>query len=64
MLHHSEKLNPCRCGSHKTPDLDSDDMFPCLAINCYDCGQSQHGINWSMKGAVEKWNEENPLTTN
>jgi hypothetical protein len=61
MLHHSEKLNPCKCGSKITPDLDSDDMVPCWAVNCYSCGQMQHGENWTMKGAVKKWNEENPV---
>lgn len=62
MLIHSEKLNPCKCGSKKTPDLDSDDMVPCWAVQCYDCGQSQHGSNWTMHEAVDKWNKENPVT--
>lgn len=48
MFHHSENLNPCKCGSTKTPTLDSDDMFPCWAVDCYDCGQSQHGKNWDL----------------
>lgn len=61
MLIHNEKLNPCKCGSDKNPDLDSDDMVPCWAVQCYDCGQSQHGKYWDMKGAVNKWNEENPI---
>jgi hypothetical protein len=63
MLIHSEKLNPCKCGSNKIPDLDSDDMVPCWAVQCYDCGQFQHGDNWTMNGAVKKWNKENPLKT-
>ncbi len=61
MLVHSEKLNPCKCGSSKQPDLDSDDMIPCWAVNCYDCGQMQHGKNWAMQEAIDKWNKENPL---
>lgn len=61
MLHHSEKLNPCKCGSKTTPDLDSDDMVPCWAVTCYTCGQSQHGPNWRMGEAVVKWNKENPV---
>lgn len=64
MLVHSEKLNPCKCGSAKQPDLDSDDMVPSWAVNCYDCGQMQHGKHWDYSGAVKKWNEENPLTEN
>lgn len=64
MLVHSEKLNPCKCGSKKTPDLDSDDMVPSWAVTCYDCGQSQHGNNWTMRGAINKWNNENPLEAN
>lgn len=61
MHQHTEKLNPCKCGSTKTPDLDSDDMIPCWGVRCHDCGQFQHGPNWDMSGAVKKWNEENPL---
>jgi len=61
MLIHSEKLNPCKCGSKKTPDLDSDDMFPCWAVKCFDCNQLQHDFAWSMQGAVNTWNKENPL---
>lgn len=58
---HSEKISPCRCGSTKTPDLDSDDMVPCWTVMCHDCKQIQHGISWTMNGAVNKWNEENSL---
>lgn len=58
---HSHKLNPCKCGSEKIPDLDSDDMFPCWMVHCYDCGQSQNGSQWTLKGAVDTWNKENPL---
>lgn len=61
MLVHSEKLNPCKCGSATQPDLDSDDMIPCWAVNCYACGQMQHGTNWTMREAVAKWNKENPI---
>ena len=61
MFIHSYGLNPCKCGSTKKPRLDSDDMLPCWQVDCDDCGQSQHGINWSMGGAVEKWNAENPI---
>lgn len=59
MLVHSEKLNPCKCGSTKKPDLDSDDMVPCWAVDCYDCKQSRHGKNWSMREAVNEWNKHN-----
>lgn len=62
MLIHSEELNPCKCGSKKTPDLDSDDMVPCWGVRCYDCGQFQHGDKWTLSGAVKKWNAENPIT--
>jgi hypothetical protein len=61
MFVHTLKINPCKCGSKKTPDLDSADMVPCWGINCYDCGQFQHGPNWKMNEAVNKWNEENPI---
>lgn len=60
MLIHSETLNPCKCGSKKKPDLDSDDMVPCWAVQCLDCGQLRHDKNWSMHGAVKIWNENNP----
>lgn len=60
-LIHSEKLNPCKCGSEKQPDLDSDDMVPCWGVQCHDCGQFQHDKNWTMNGAVKKWNEQNPI---
>lgn len=64
MFIHSEKLNPCRCGSKVKPDLDSDDMVPTWQVQCFSCGQSQHndGWNWTMEGAIAKWNKENPLT--
>jgi len=64
MLIHSEKLNPCRCGSTKTPDLDSDDMYPSWGVCCYDCGQFQHSRDWTMRGAVDRWNEENKPKNN
>ncbi len=63
MLVHSEKLNPCTCGSNKTPDLDSDDMVPCWAVKCFDCGKFIHDENWTMSGAVRDWNKANPLKT-
>jgi hypothetical protein len=59
MFIHSQKLNPCKCGSKKTPDLDSDDMVPCWAVQCYDCKQFVHSGDWSLGGAVRKWNQEN-----
>lgn len=62
MLIHSEKLNPCKCGSKKKPDLDSDDMVPSWIAQCYDCGQKQYGKNWTFGEAVYKWNKENPVT--
>lgn len=43
--------------------MDSDDMVPCWAVQCYDCGQFQHDNNWTFSGAVKKWNNENPLKT-
>ena len=57
------KLNPCKCGSKKEPDLDSDDMIPCWMARCFDCNQAHHneGSNWTMIGAVKKWNKENTL---
>ena len=61
-LIHSQKLNPCKCGSKKTPDLDSDDFIPTWAVQCFDCGQFQHSAGWTFGGAVDKWNEENPIT--
>jgi len=61
MLIHSENLNPCKCGSKKTPDLDSDDFIPCWGVRCFDCGQFCHGDDWSMKKAVSVWNKENAL---
>jgi hypothetical protein len=61
MLIHSEKLNPCKCGSNNDPDLNSDDMVPCWAVYCYNCGQLQHDKNWTLRGAVKTWNEENPV---
>lgn len=59
MFVHSEILNQCKCGSKKIPDLDSDDMFPCWIVQCYDCGQKCHDNRFSLDGAVKKWNEEN-----
>ena len=61
MFIHSEKLNPCKCGSKKTPDLDSDDMLPCWSVFCCDCKQNQHDSNWTMEGAVKIWNANNPI---
>ncbi len=54
--------NPCRCGSDKTPIADSDDMVPCWTIECPDCNQSQYseGERWTLIGALNKWNKENP----
>lgn len=62
MLVHSRVLNPCKCGSKKKPNLDSDDMIPCWAVECFDCGQFQHATNWDIDGAVLVWNEKNPIT--
>lgn len=59
MLHHSYELNECKCGSDKKPDLDSDDMVPCWGVRCHDCNQFQHGENWTIVEAVNKWNEQN-----
>lgn len=61
MFIHSEKLNPCKCGSAKTPNLDSDDMVPCWGVRCHDCNQFQHGENWTKEGAVNAWNNSNPI---
>ena len=58
---YSYKLNPCGCGSTQTPDLDSDDMVPSWGVRCPDCSQFQHGRDWGIEQAVEKWNQENPL---
>lgn len=63
MFIHTEKLNPCKCGSKRKPTLDSDDMIPCWTVQCYKCGQSQHDSNWSMHGAVSAWNIANPIKT-
>ena len=60
-LVHSEKINPCKCGSKKKPDLDSDDMVPSWMVQCYDCGEKAYDKNWTMQGAVKKWNEQNPI---
>ena len=63
MLVHSEKIkiNPCKCGSKKKPDIDSDDMVPCWAVQCYDCRQFVHDSNWTMSGAIREWNKANPI---
>ncbi len=61
MLIHSEKLNPCKCGSKKVPILDSDDFVPCWDVSCQDCGQRQWRDDWSMVGAVRVWNEVNKI---
>lgn len=61
-LVHSEKINPCKCGSKKEPNFDSDDMVPCWAVQCYDCGQFVHDSHhWSASGAVSEWNKANPI---
>lgn len=62
MFIHSEKLNPCKCGSENKPDLDSDDFVPCWGVRCHDCKQFQHSSDWSKTGAVNTWNKENPIT--
>ena len=62
MFIHSEKLNPCKCGSQKQPILDSDDFVPCWDVSCRDCGQRQNSDSWSKNGAVSKWNEENKIS--
>ena len=56
-----ELLNPCKCGSKKSPNIDSDDMVPCWGVSCYSCKQFQHGESWTYNGAVRKWNDENPI---
>lgn len=61
MLIHAEKLNPCKCGSTKKLDFDSDDMVPCWMVRCFDCGQSAHGPNWKMNEAIVAWNKANPV---
>jgi hypothetical protein len=57
-----EDVNPCKCGSKRKPHLDSDDMIPCWAVECFDCKQFQHAESWSMNGAIYVWNENNPKT--
>lgn len=61
MFIHNFKLNPCKCGCKNVPDLDSDDMHPSWAVQCYACGQMQHDTRWTLKGAVEEWNKANQL---
>lgn len=58
-----KNLNPCKCGTDKHPDTDSDDMIPCWQAYCTFCGQRQNSEtnNWTYWGAVNKWNEENPI---
>ena len=58
-----KNLNPCKCGSKKHPNTDSDDMVPCWMVYCSDCKQKQHSetSNWTYQGAVNKWNKENPI---
>ena len=58
-----KNLNPCKCGSKKHPNTDSDDMVPCWIAECPDCNQQQHSedSNWSYWAAVNKWNKENPI---
>ena len=58
----AQQINPCKCGSKKKPDFDSDDMIPCWAVQCYDCRQFAHGSNWTMEGALKAWNNANPIT--
>jgi len=56
------KMNPCKCGSKKEPNLDSDDMVPCWMVTCLDCGKSHHATygKWTAIKAVEEWNKNNP----
>ena len=56
-----KELKPCKCGSTKTPDLDSDDMIPCWIAQCFDCGQQRHSLtsNWTLDGAINEWNKHN-----
>lgn len=60
-LIHSMQINPCKCGTDKVPNFDSDDMVPCWAVQCYVCKQFVHDTHWTMKGTVNKWNNENPI---
>lgn len=55
------KINPCKCGTTKKPDCDSDDMVPCWAVQCYDCKQFRHGKNWTISEAITEWNKNNPI---
>jgi hypothetical protein len=57
------EINPCKCGSKNTPDLNSDDMIPCWMVKCLECKQSHHSESskWTRTGAIVKWNKENPL---
>ena len=34
-----KNLNPCKCGSKKHPNTDSDDTVPCWMAYCSDCKQ-------------------------
>lgn len=58
-----KELNPCKCGSEKYPNIDSDDMFPCWMVNCEECKQIAHSDTreWTYCGAVNAWNSANPL---
>ena len=60
-LIHSMQINPCKCGTDKDPNFDSDDMVPCWAVQCYVCKQFVNDDDWTMKGTVNKWNNENPI---
>jgi len=57
----NNELNPCKNGCEAEIDLDSDLMVNSWGARCLGCGQFQHGLNWDYYGAVEKWNEENPI---
>jgi hypothetical protein len=61
MFIHNQKLNPCKCGSKKEPNLDSDDYVPCWSVFCPDCKQNIHDDNWTMTGAVNEWNKINKI---
>ena len=61
-LIHSMQINPCKCGTDKDPNFDSDDMVPCWAVQCYVCKQFVHDAHWTMEWAVNEWNKENPIT--
>ena len=61
MFVHNEVINPCVCGSSKTPDLDSDDMVPTWGVKCHECKQFHHDRDWSYDGAILEWNKHNQI---